>query len=568
MNQKAPVLSRLRRWLRQTGRNTDPLWMILFLIAALVLCWSNLGEVPLRDWDEGLVAQVAREISRASFADLNWIYPTLWGQPYLNKPPLMHGLVAIAYTLGGEPTEWASRFPGATLTALSIPLFYCLSRELFHRRTTAIIATCVYLTSLPVVRLGRLAMLDGAILCFLILMMWCVVRSRRDSRFALGIGIAFGLIGLTKGVMVAVLFGAIALIFLRWDTPRLLSSPYLWLGIALGSAPLAVWYGAQWIRYQEAFLGENLVTQSFSRIWASVENNGAPPWYYLFEILKYGFPWVLFLPLGLRFAWTNRLWSWSRLALVWTGIYFLAISLMVTKLPWYSLPLYPAMALVVGPLLTELWDNGIHPGVRQTPSPYSRGWTTLFVFLTLISGIGFIYFSKFVAQPDVDLQLILASVSMSMLATTLLIAQQNGQFLSVLIWGTYVSLLLLILSPHWLWELNEAYPVKPVAELIRASVPPNRSVFTSYPYHRPSLNFYSEHRVVPTSPNTLLNQWVQQARPYFLLDDSALRALPLESCKRLGQAEGWTLVTRTRKPSEATCLPVPGTTIEVKAPAL
>ena len=74
-------------------------------------------------------------------------------------------------------------------------------------------------------RYSRLATLDGPLLCFELLTIWAVLRSRRDLKWTLVTGIGLSLMSLTKG-----LFGiqilAIILLFLFWDTPRLLSSIY------------------------------------------------------------------------------------------------------------------------------------------------------------------------------------------------------------------------------------------------------------------------------------------------------------------------------------------------------
>ena len=249
--------------------------------------------MPLRDWDEGIVAQVAREIGRSPLESLRWLYPTLFGEPYLNKPPLMHILIALSYHLGGV-SEWTTRLPGALLSAISVPLLYGVGREVFLGRTAAVLSTLVYLTSLAVVRNGRLAMLDGAVLCFSLGMLLCLLRSRRDVRWSLGVGVAFGLICLTKGIL-GLLLGAIALGFLAWDTPRLLSTGYFWGGWLVGAIPAVGWYLAQWLHYGALFWNNNLVDQSFSRVWSAVESNAGPPWYYLLELLKYGWPWLIFL---------------------------------------------------------------------------------------------------------------------------------------------------------------------------------------------------------------------------------------------------------------------------------
>jgi len=190
--QLRPPTSQLRR----TEALIDRLWVIGLLLAALLLYGINLGSLPLRDWDEGIVAQVASEIAKAPEGTLRWLYPTLNGESYINKPPLVHLLIAWAYSLWGI-NEWTTRLPGAILTALGVPLLYGIGREIFPRRLSAIFSALIYLTLLPVLRHGRLAMLDGAVLCFFLFSMWCLLRSRRDLRYSLGVGIGFGLIGLT-----------------------------------------------------------------------------------------------------------------------------------------------------------------------------------------------------------------------------------------------------------------------------------------------------------------------------------------------------------------------------------
>ena len=66
-------------------------WLITLLIGSLTLWLIFLGNSPLRDWDEGTVAQVAREIWRTPVGSMGWLYPVLADQPYHNKPPLIQG---------------------------------------------------------------------------------------------------------------------------------------------------------------------------------------------------------------------------------------------------------------------------------------------------------------------------------------------------------------------------------------------------------------------------------------------------------------------------------------------
>jgi hypothetical protein len=108
----------------------------------------------------------------------------------------------------------------------------------------------------------------------------------------------------------------------------------------------------------------------------------------------------------------------------------------------------------------------------------------------------------------------------------------------------YISLLLLMSSRHWVWELAEAYPVKPVAAMIQSGTPSGQKIYTSYPYGRPSLDFYSDRQTIPAATSELQDHWQQNPQPYLLVDESTLSNLTLESVKRIGTAEGWTLITK------------------------
>jgi len=126
-----------------------------------------------------------------------------------------------------------------------------------------------------------------------------------------------------------------------------------------------------------------------------------------------------------------------------------------------------------------------------------------------------------------------------------LLVERDRQFLVILIWGMYLSLLLFVSSNYWVWELGEAYPVKPVANLIWEHTPPGAEIYTSYPHSRPSLNFYSRRQIKPGDRQTLQQKWFNLSSPYLLLDQTALDTLELKNLKSLGSAEGWTLVTRS-----------------------
>ncbi|MBD2164532.1 glycosyltransferase family 39 protein [Calothrix membranacea FACHB-236] len=504
---------------------TDKEWLIALLAASLVLWLIFLGNLPLRDWDEGTYAIVAREIYRKG----NWLYPTLQGEPFLLKPPLMQWLIALCYHIGGVQ-EFTTRFPGAVLTALGVPLLYMVGRLVFLETLPALFSALVYLTMLPVVRHGRLAMLDGMTISFFLLLLFCLLKSRHHQKYALGVGFCLGLITLTKGMLVVVLGGIAGLFILVNRQFALLKNPYLWMGMLLGNAPAIAWYVAQYQHYGDAFLQVHFQAQALDRLGTAVEGNTGPPWYYLLEIIKYGFPWLLFLPGGLYLSWKKRQTAWGCLILIGTIVYLGIISLMRTKLPWYVMPIYPFLALAIGVNLTEMW---------QQNKLKANALTVFFAALSVVGCGGCAYFLIDDPQPSLIIMSIVLAISMGI--TAWLIKQQNRQFIPVLFIGMYLVLALLMSSQSWVWELNETFPAKPVGALIRANVPGGTQIYTSFAYGRPSVDFYSDCKVT-AAPVPVLQEMLAK-KSYLLLDKDAMQKINITNSKVKGEDEGFTLIS-------------------------
>lgn len=514
----------------------DHLYLIGFLLAAVVLYTSDLGSLPLRDWDEGIVAGVARNIWRGDPGSLTWLYPTInYGEPYWNKPPLIHWLIALSYGLFGV-SEWSTRIIPAILSACCVPLLYLIGKEIFDCRLTAIFSALVYLTLLPIARHGRVAMLDGAIACWFCFGVWCLLRGRKHPPWLLGTGIAIGLICFTKGIMMGVLLGGIILLFLVWDSPQILRTWQIWLSFMLGMIPAIAWYGLQYLKYGEQFLGTSLGNQTFNRIWEPVSSNSSPIWYYLAEIAKYSLPWLIFLPYGVKLAYAHRHLSWGKLTLIWTGVYLLAISLMATKLPWYIIPLYPGLALLVGASLSKAWTK------NQT----TYFWKIALSLLAMICWIASGYYGLLNVAPETDLAIIILVIAISLTLASMLLWLRSHNFIPVIITGFYIALLLLFNSNHWLWEINEAFPAKPVAEILKRNTPPYQKIYTTYPNLRPALNFYSDRVIVPVSDQELQQYWQEQQPVYLLVDQNAINRLHLVPHQQLGtelDQQKWQLIT-------------------------
>ena len=424
--------------------------LLVCFLAALVLFLLNLGNLPLIDLKEGVISQVAQEIYQNSGTAWKAFFPTLWGEPYLAQPPLVHNLIAIAYKLGGV-SEFTTRLPGALLGAVSVLLLYNIGREIFVARLPALFSALVYLTCLPVLRLSRLAMLDGPLLCFELLTILAVLRSRRDLRWSLMAGIGLSSIALTKGIF-GLQIAVISLIFLYWDTPRLLVCSYYWAGLVLGAAPAAFWYVCQWFTYRQSKTIAELVNLFFGNISTDVPAYQLSLHYYLIDGLQYLLPWLVVVFFGLKLIQRNLHWSWGKLLAVWLGIY-LAWGLVLLGENWSILPLFPAFALVAGKQLDL---------VRNLPSyiAYPRAWIYAFILMSALAAFAGLYWGMR-NYIDFYLPFICGSLAVTFAVTAIAISQREKQFIPLLFWGLFVSIFLLIISPHWIWELNALEPIHP-----------------------------------------------------------------------------------------------------------
>ena len=228
--------------------------------------------------------------------------------------------------------------------------------------------------------------------------------------------------------------------------------------------------------------------------------------------------------------------SWAKLTLTWSGIYLLAISLMATKLPWYVIPLYPALSWLIGANLAKIW--------QLRPDSSSQVSKFFLCLLALISWGGSIFFSVFSANVDRDLQLAVVMIAVTLTTATMLLRKQSRYFIITLFVGLYISFLSFFNSQHWVWELGEAYPVKPVAAMINQATTAKQVVFTSYPYHRPSLNFYSDRVIIPLSTQDLKQYWLQDKNVYFLLEATTSQQLNLQQSQVLETVGEWQLITK------------------------
>ncbi len=342
---------------------------LLLIAVAVAVVFPFLGSTSLWDDDEGVNAECAREMREAG----TWVVPTFNWDLRTAKPVFLYWLMRFSYAAFGE-SEWSARLPSALLTVGTVLLVYELGRRMFDA-ATGLLAGVVAVTSLEVCKLAHAATPDATLLFFTVLYFHCfwLGTANGGRGWFVPCGIASGLAFLTKGPVGLVLPSAVVVGWFAWNRElrRLLDRRMLW-GMLAWTLVAVPWYAlvtaetkGEWLR--TFFLRENL-----GRTAEPMENHRGPVVYYLIAVCAFFAPWSAFLYASVRDGIRAPCGrgdddslprrersepSPERFLLLWVGAYFLAFSVVATKLPHYIAPAYPALALLTARFLVR-WARG------------------------------------------------------------------------------------------------------------------------------------------------------------------------------------------------------------------
>ena len=329
------------------------------LLIAIVIWSGNLEYRKLSLSDEGRYSEIPRHMARSG----DWITPRLNGIKYFEKPPLQYWATAAAYKLFGEH-HWTARLWPALTGFTGILLMFFVGSRLFGT-TAGLYAALVLGSSLLYVAMGHILTLDMGLTFFLGLALAGILlglESRADARTnrlwmhvaAAGCALAV----LSKGLIGIVLPGAVIVLYMLLKRDfALLRRMHLVSGGLLFFAICAPWFIAVSLANPE-FPHFFFVHEHLQRYTTAIHNR-FQPWYYFIPILLLGiFPWVatFFDALVSARKHTTRGAGFDPmlLLLLWAGFIFVFFSISDSKLPSYILPIFPALALLIGAHLTTI----------------------------------------------------------------------------------------------------------------------------------------------------------------------------------------------------------------------
>jgi len=331
--------------------------LLALLFLALVAWFSTLDYRRLIKPDEGRYAEISREMVVSG----DWLTPRLNGIKYFEKPPLQYWATAIAFKIFGFH-EWTARLWTALAGYLTVLVVWWAGRKLFGA-PAGLYAAMVLISNLYFVLMGHVNALDMGLTLFTTLALagFCFAQREDATRQEQKLGMhltwaAMAFAVLSKGLIGIVLPGATltlySLLARDWAPWRRLSPiPGMLIFLAIA----APWFVAVSMVNPEFprffFIQEHLLR------YATDEGRRMGPIYYFISILVIGMlPWMVVMVDTLWRATIERskLDRPALILLTWTIFVFIFFSISRSKLPSYILPLFPALALLMGKHLAAM----------------------------------------------------------------------------------------------------------------------------------------------------------------------------------------------------------------------
>ncbi len=335
------------------------------------------------------VDAVQAQIARNMLDSGDWVIAHLDGVPYIEKSPVIYWLIAISYRIFGVH-DWAARIPVALAAVLLAWVACRYGRWAFGERAGyyagVVLATCVGLFLFTRIQIPDVMLTLSVCLAF-----WAFQRATdpeeaHSSLWAAVLAASLGVGVMLKGLIALVLPGGGIFLYLgltkqlfsreMWKRLHVVSGAAIFLAIAAPWHILATlrmppyldftmhsgpgeYHGFFWFY----FMNEHVLR--FLNLRYPRDYNTVPrPAFWLLHLV-WLFPWSVYFPAVARldFKPRDRAGQTRLLALCWT-LFLLIFFTFSTTQEYYSMPIYPALALLLGSAMARddswtLWGTRV-----------------------------------------------------------------------------------------------------------------------------------------------------------------------------------------------------------------
>lgn len=337
-----------------------PLAIVLGL--SIAVSFANIGGLDVYALDEAKNAEAAR----AMFASGDYVVPYYNGELRTDKPSLHYYFMAAGYSLFGV-NPFGARFFSSLMGVLTVLITFLFAKRNFNEKV-AINSALVLIASLHFNLQFHMSVPDPYLVLFTTWAFFAFYEAYKTNSkwqllayyFAIGCGL------LTKGPIALALPGLAALLFLllnkdfKWKTIWRLQ-PFGGILLSLGVA--FPWYWKVHQATDGAWTEDFFFKHNFSRYSEAME--GHEGLFLLTLGFVFGLGMLTYLPFvfqSLRHAFFNRRNDALLYCLLSVAVIVIFFASSSTKLPNYTVPSYPLIAVLLGAYLSQLgsnWFNGL-----------------------------------------------------------------------------------------------------------------------------------------------------------------------------------------------------------------
>jgi 4-amino-4-deoxy-L-arabinose transferase-like glycosyltransferase len=350
-------------------RKNSYVYLAVLLFASAIYLGCIISPPSLMDDVDAVNGQIARNMLTSG----DWVTARLDGVIDLEKPPLIYWLIAGSYKIFGVH-DWSARIPVA-MFAIGLALLTCAFGIWAFGRKAGFYAGLCMATCVGIFLFTRILISDVMLTFTIALAMWAFLRVIDDEEphqrrwaFILAAGLGTGL--LFKSLIAIVFPVAAGLIYLLlthelfsreiWKRLRMISGAFIVILIAAPWYVLATlrnppyfgftmhggpgqYHGFFWF----FFINEQLLR--FLNLRYPRDYNTVPRLYFWLLHFLWLFPWSVYFPAvaKLSFKPIDRAGRTRLLALCWVGFVLVFLTFSTTQ-EYYSMPCYPALALLLG----------------------------------------------------------------------------------------------------------------------------------------------------------------------------------------------------------------------------
>jgi 4-amino-4-deoxy-L-arabinose transferase-like glycosyltransferase len=327
-----------------------PLHLLLLFVAVAIIDSLGNNVLPLIDRDEPRFAEASREMLQSG----DFVIPRVNGEYRFDKPPLIYWCQVGSGLLFGE-SDFSVRFPSVLFAAATAVLTAMWGTRLYGPRI-GLWSGIIFGTCLQLFIHGRAAAADMPMIFFFLSTTWISWEriTKPKSRwlwFAFYISLALGFLAKGPIALLPILFPAIFYLSQRKGFSFHAGSA------CLGAVLLVVIVGAWGIpaliatkgEFFAIGIGRHVVARSLAPM-QSHGGNGLIGYifslpFYLITVFFSFFPWCIYLP-GTLARLRRGVDLPERYLLSGITLVFLVFTLIQTKLPHYTLPAFPLLAIL------------------------------------------------------------------------------------------------------------------------------------------------------------------------------------------------------------------------------